>query len=305
MEINNVDSRDIRKIFEIDSRFKKKIGSNIFKRVSTRKGGAKTALRTPYYFMSIKDKRKLNGKVDTFNMYETIIKKEKFLEFDTEQQKIMMKKWREKFPVKEIIEEMGVNRTEYYDLLAKLGIETQPIKKELKTVSQEELDKMKNDIVDYETFLSLPNNQRAELFYHYIKNHNISQKELAEIWNTSPANIYNLKYRLDKYISKLQAKEKNKKLVKEAKKTSNAQSLPAIQTINHIIEHLKQDKKQDEKQSENKRVGVVGINQTQSDFYFTINQKGDSKAIIKKLQVLIGLLEDENEEYEINLVVKK
>ncbi|MGR5954213.1 hypothetical protein ACT7DP_30075 [Bacillus paranthracis] len=64
---------NIERLFNEEIRDKKRIGSNIFSRVSTRKGGGNQALRTPSYFMKGSNKyKKLSGDVEVYNLNDII-----------------------------------------------------------------------------------------------------------------------------------------------------------------------------------------------------------------------------------------
>lgn len=111
-------TRDIEKLFYQDVRFKKKIGSNIFKRKATRKGGTNmSTMRVP----SRKEQREKSGKVMTFNLNE-IIPIDEFEQKPLADQKLLMEHWRTVYKAKDIIDKMGVNRNAYYNLIDHLGI---------------------------------------------------------------------------------------------------------------------------------------------------------------------------------------
>jgi hypothetical protein len=116
---------EIEKFLKEDIREKKKIGSGAFHmRGKGVRHGFNGALRTPYHFLKEKDRKKLSGEVETFNMFETIIPLKEFRLKTEEQQKNLLIKWREIYPTKLIKEQMGISNKPFYDLLAELKIET-------------------------------------------------------------------------------------------------------------------------------------------------------------------------------------
>lgn len=117
---------NIEKIFLDDIREKKKTGRGSFHmRGKGVKHGFRGALRTPYHFMKNKEKNQLNGKVEVYNMYETIIPVEEFRLKDLEIQKKMLIRWREIYENKKICAEMQIsNMQKYYDLVNELGVPT-------------------------------------------------------------------------------------------------------------------------------------------------------------------------------------
>ncbi len=114
---------NIEKIFKDEIREKKKIGNGAFHmRGKGVKHGFSGALRTPYHFMKTKEKKKLDGEVSVFNMYETILPKDEFLLKDKETQKLMLTRWREIYDNTLIKKEMGISNKPYYDLCSALEI---------------------------------------------------------------------------------------------------------------------------------------------------------------------------------------
>lgn len=102
-------TENVKKIFEQDIRDKRKAGSGAFHmRGKGVRNGFSGAIRTPYHFMSTKERKQLNSKVVTYNMYETVITREEFELKDKETQKAMMLKWRELYPNTHVMKEMGI-----------------------------------------------------------------------------------------------------------------------------------------------------------------------------------------------------
>jgi len=116
-------SWDIEKMFKEEIRDKRKVGSGSFhKRGKGVKHGMSGALRTPSYYMSTKEKKKLNGEVEVTNMYTTLIPFNEFNLKDTETQKSLLTKWREIYNNADIRKELGISNKAFYDLVAELGI---------------------------------------------------------------------------------------------------------------------------------------------------------------------------------------
>lgn len=114
---------NIEKIFINDIREKKRAGSGAFHmRGKGVKHGFSGALRTPYHYMSNREKKKLNGEVEVFNMYETIIPINEFELKDKETQKHMLTRWRELYDNDKIVSEMEIGKKIYYDLISDLEI---------------------------------------------------------------------------------------------------------------------------------------------------------------------------------------
>lgn len=108
-------------MFNEDIREKKKIGRGSFSmRGKGVKHGMRGALKTPYHFMTSKERKKLNGKVEVSFM---ILDKEEFKLKDEETQKTLLTKWRETYSNKEIMEKMNINNSNAFNnLIDKLGV---------------------------------------------------------------------------------------------------------------------------------------------------------------------------------------
>jgi hypothetical protein len=116
-------TQDIEKMLIEDMREKRKIGSGSFhKRGKGVKHGMSGALRTPSYYMSNKEKKKLNGEVTVSNMYETLIPFKEFDLKDRETQKSILTKWRELHDNLTIRKGLGISNKAFYDLVAELEI---------------------------------------------------------------------------------------------------------------------------------------------------------------------------------------
>lgn len=114
---------EVERIFNDDIREKRKAGSGSFhKRGKGVKHGMSGALRTPSFYMSNKEKKKLNGEVKVSYMYETIIPINEFELKDKETQRAMLTKWREEHDNLTIRNILGVSNKAFYDLVADLGI---------------------------------------------------------------------------------------------------------------------------------------------------------------------------------------
>ena len=114
---------EVERIFNDDIRDKRKAGSGSFhRRGKGVKHGMSGALRTPSFYMSNKEKKKLNGEVEVTNMYETLIPFNEFNLKDTETQKALLTKWREIYDNASIRLELGISNKAFYDLVSDLEI---------------------------------------------------------------------------------------------------------------------------------------------------------------------------------------
>jgi len=122
-----VSFENIERFLREDIQEKKKAGRGVFSmRGKGVKHGFSGALKTPYYYMSNKEKKKLDGEVKVSNMYETVIPFREFELKDQETKKAMLIRWREIYPNTKIMKEMGLNNTDYYKLIGDLEIPKKP-----------------------------------------------------------------------------------------------------------------------------------------------------------------------------------
>lgn len=116
---------EIERLLLDDIREKKRAGRGSF--AKTGKGGERAGVRgglkTPYDFMKTKERKKLNGEVERYNMYETIITKEEFELKDKETQKAMLLRWRDIYPNGKIMDEMGIKSSgAFHNIIQSLDI---------------------------------------------------------------------------------------------------------------------------------------------------------------------------------------
>lgn len=107
------------RMFHEDIQDKKKTGRGVFSRTGKGVKHTMRGIKTPYDFMSTREKKKLNSEVRKFNMYETIINKEDFFEKDKDTQRALMIKWRELYENGEIMAEMGIRGNNTFHKLMK------------------------------------------------------------------------------------------------------------------------------------------------------------------------------------------
>jgi hypothetical protein len=107
---------EIEKMFKDDIREKKKTGTGAFhQRGKGVKHGLSGALRTPYHFMKTKEKKKLDGEVEVYNMYETILNWNDFNLKDKETQKNLLTRWRDIYPNNKIMAELEKGRSKTFN----------------------------------------------------------------------------------------------------------------------------------------------------------------------------------------------
>lgn len=124
-------TREIEKLFYQDASQKKRIGANIFRRVSTRRGGSNmSSMKVP----TKKQMREWSGDVVEYNL-NTILNVDDFEKLTDSDKKLYLEFWRKEYKTVDIIEQMGINKNEFYRLLKRLDIkkaERRPLNKRTK-----------------------------------------------------------------------------------------------------------------------------------------------------------------------------
>jgi hypothetical protein len=116
-------------IFEMEVR-EKKNQAFLNKAKTGSRGGSNSrkGVRTPYDYMSRKEKMSLNGEVSSMNVYTTILNWTEWTTKDEGTQKTLLTKWREIYPNSKIIDELSIGRNSklnsqsYADIVNALGI---------------------------------------------------------------------------------------------------------------------------------------------------------------------------------------
>ncbi|PFA76825.1 hypothetical protein [Bacillus cereus] len=329
---------NIERLFHEEIRDKKRIGSNIFSRVSTRKGGGNQALRTPSYFMKGSNKyKKLSGDVEVYNLND-IISYQEFSDKDKSQQKMFMEAWKAKYKVKEIQDKMGISKNVYYKILENLGLPTEIGRgrhaknakpEDLHVIlSDEEMDKYMGDFVDFSLFKQLPKHQQITLLESYLKDFPV-QSELAKVWGADLKYVYYINSVAKKQKQKQEKKENegNVEVVEEHIERKEETTIPApVESIVATDEKLDtiadeavvEDKPQDIESEEDNTIEETVESQEdnimeetrqneENDNSLTIEIKGNysTNAIMKSIQSILTTLEDEEEVVNIDLRVRK
>lgn len=175
-EVCLIGNNHISKIFKQEVREKKRIGNNIHSRVSTRKGGTNKALKTPYYFMSRKERMGLNGEVESFNMNE-IMDYNEFKNLSNNDKQNLLKHWREIYQSKEIQDKMGISKNLFYKLLKEHNVPrdkgrnpnpngvSRSYIRNRPVLSNEEMNKYLNgEFIDFNLFKTIDRKQQIIIF---------------------------------------------------------------------------------------------------------------------------------------------
>jgi len=115
------------RMFHEDIREKRKIGRGSFNRVGKGVKHTMRGIKTPYDFMSTKEKKKLNSEVREFNMYENILDRQEFDKHDKDTQRAMLIKWRELYQNVDIMAGMGIRGSNtFHNLIKEFDLPPKP-----------------------------------------------------------------------------------------------------------------------------------------------------------------------------------
>lgn len=284
----------------------KRTGRGIFSRVSTRKGGGNQALRTPYLYMSNKEKKQLNGGIKVVNVFEQVVSKKELMGLDKGMQRKALLSWRDRFTSKQIIKESGMTKQTYYGLLSELDIEVKTrfnsSEQESKLLTMEELENAKNDFISYKEFLALSPKQRGTVILEYLKH--TKGTELAKFWGVTSNLIYNHKYQANQVIKFSQTQEETSQeaavMIENGTLENTQQNEETVTTIVSSPKTQVQTPVVEET--------VVNIElpeEIKSEFFqLSLNKTGQSKDIAKQLRSVLAMVESMFEDSESNITLK-
>lgn len=297
---------NIERIFMQEVKNKKKIGSNIFSRASTRKGGTNQALRTPYFYMSQRDRNKLNGKVEVVYNMKDIISYEEFKKKSPSEQKTLMEFWRKNYKVKDIRKGMGgIASNTFYKLINTLGLElnekVRMSRENGRALTEEELNKYINssELMDFNTFKLITSpEQRDKILESYLVEYK-SINQLVNHWEGSyPSYLYHTRSR----AKDLRERELNKDKISQdeiefASDSSDKQEDVLQETIrktpqivddtSNVVEDVPAPVVDDKHTS--------NIELKTNTFSFNLKGEFNAKTIKRRLELALEVLEDEEE----------
>lgn len=205
---------EFERMFIEEIRDKKRIGRGIFSRKSTRKGGSNKPLKTPYYYMTNKERQALNGKVRVYGM-EDIISYEEFMNRDISEQLRLMSLWKQSHKKVDIHRSMGISSSTFYrllDNLEEMQSGTDVVEGGIVVTgkpTQENIDEFKERMISYEDFRSKSNPEKNEIISNYLQFFE-TVAELSRNWESSDISyLYSVAQRVKK------RREKQERLLKE------------------------------------------------------------------------------------------
>jgi hypothetical protein len=187
---------EIERMMRDEIREKKRTASGVHHK--TGKRGYVGTMRFPSDLLRGKEKREYrkNGKVETYNMYETIMTWAEFNRQPKDRQKLLLEKWREIHPNQEIYEKLGVSHNLFHKKIKELGVEVKRkggYKVERIRATEAEIKQYKANGIEYQTFINLEDEQFLEVYSHFKNEMKLTNEEFLEILGEDDRNkIYTL-----------------------------------------------------------------------------------------------------------------
>lgn len=332
---------DIEHFFYQEIRDMRKTGASIFSRVSTRKGCRNAALRTPYYFMNRKEQKNLNSKEVVYSMNE-ILSFDEFKSLDDNMKKLMLSNWVQKYSRDRIAVYMNINSNDVTNLISRYRIELPPKGTRFLpmhghiSISDSQLLEKINKGISFEEFLKFDIKTQCH-FIFILENQLESFSSILKDYFKIPDIQYlpNLKNRKP-YKDLIKSKRENNALSENIKDGANLDKIkyksPEIdggydftRTTHNLLKNT-EDKgpkniededlinfattellKNKEKEVSNK----VKVNVKLSEFNLSISGELDNKSLVRRLDFIIGELENAknedtfNVDIDINVIHKK
>lgn len=170
-------SKEIEKMFYQDSYEKKKTGSNVFRR--TGKGSPYAKVKGGVRFAKNNFKKyEKNSRVNEYNLFEKVIPYGDFVLLNEDEQVEMMTEWLLRYSKKKIRKDMGIGEKRHNSLLKRLNIDKR--QGEYMRLSEEEMDRYKQEIIPSHIFRSLQADLKFELVDYYQKFKGMTNGEIAK-----------------------------------------------------------------------------------------------------------------------------
>lgn len=203
MEGLKIKSWEYEKLFNQESREKKKVGRGVFNRAS-RLGYVRGGVKTPYDYMSKEERQKLNGEVRILKKYNSISDVPTYAEFnkmDDISKFRVLKVTHSAFTYEAICKHWGITKGVYQGFLSKYNVVKSPIynKENLNGLfrcSAGKYDVVNNDITELVGFPSkyylgiIPVKEAIKFLYKAVDLSNRSR--LSKYWGISPNTLYKI-----------------------------------------------------------------------------------------------------------------
>ncbi|MED3440312.1 hypothetical protein P4393_12675 [Bacillus subtilis] len=289
----------IERMFNEEVREKKRAGSGIFSRVSTRRGGSNKALRTPYYYMSAKEKKDLNGEAVTIYNMREIIHYNDFLKKSRKDQIELMTYWRKVYTVTDITNGMGISKELFYRTIEQLGLKKRKLRKDI--LSEERLQEIlaSPEFIEFEFIKQVNPSQRNAIINNYVNRvEPQTLVSLSEKWEGS-----DIRYMYNHY-----RRSENKNDEGILSNTSIITDTPIEKhSENNEPDHINETITKEEMVSEEHKKNATMAIDSQIDIEtnsFTFEMKGSysKDVIIRRIQLALEALDDE--EGDLNLEIR-
>lgn len=186
---------DVERLFNEESRSKKRDGYGAMKRKATR-GTSRKSIKFPSDYLSAKEKKKLNGEIMVSSIYKDINKIPQWEEIkNMEEDKIydLLKTVRSLHTGASLQKYWGIRPATHYALLEKIGLHIPKVKDKVVSKRKNAMYKNIEEVPSYDEFLDMDLGGRIELLTQLKKD--ISMSALKRHWQISQGTLYTHLYK--------------------------------------------------------------------------------------------------------------
>lgn len=176
---------DVEKLFYSDVKEKQRQKREIFQT----KGQAskrKRKVRTPYDYLSTTEKRKLNGKVMRYSMYQSLMTLDELRRNPDYMQTMIVEKWREVHTNDAISDALGIGKKAFYDLLEELKVKKKPRGGATRGEGRQPVPV--DGIPTYEEFETLDEDSKKEMIV--MLRNEFKTEDIKKAWGMSTGGFY-------------------------------------------------------------------------------------------------------------------
>lgn len=307
---------ELRRLFEEDIREKKRIGRGIFSRKSTRRGGFNSPLKTPYYYMSKKEKMALNGKVKVY-LEEDVIPYRDFIIKDASTKVRLISLWIKSYRKIDISHAMGISSSTFYRLLGKI----ERMQGEINQIggdyvmankpTEEKLEEFKTSMMSYEEFRQKSNPEKNNIVEEYVQFFG-TIAELNRNWESSDlAYLYSVHHRIKKRKEKQAQLEKEQRAkdakiardLKQAQKNKDEKYRGLQNVMDSIPDGSLKTAEEPEREEKKAILHNSSLNIATETLSFALNGRHDGESIARLLSLASEVISKSSGKLNIELKI--
>lgn len=210
---------DIQRIFLEDSRDKKRAGIGVYKRAS-RRGYIRGGIKTQSDFLSNKERKKLNGEVRVYNMYEEFkdlknCNLDEILKRSDSEIKTILSVIKNNNTCKDICDSFKISNGKLYNFYSKYKVSYA----HKNTVDNVLVEDISNNIISQEKFELMNTELKGKYLNDIANNFKITTSKLSKVWTISRSK---LNYYKNRYNTKFKDSNENTEKLELQQSTNNS-----------------------------------------------------------------------------------